>query len=146
MIKISKESLDAFKNFVRLIPAPIDNKNLSEDSFEDEVFQDFFQAEDHRKTTNKRHLIGKVFVDTYDENGIYIDGYVDVKWEWGSNEIVLELLACPASEDFPSMCESFAKYYTNVFKEWETSDNDALSIRTLKDGNKLFVGFFFVDE
>ena len=34
-IKISKESLDAFKNGERLIPAPIDEKNITSDWIED---------------------------------------------------------------------------------------------------------------
>jgi len=142
-IKISKESLDAFKNGERLIPAPIDNKNLCEDGFEDEVFSDFYQACDHRKGTDKRHLIGTLFVDNRD---FYIDAYVDVKWNWSDNIICIELIACPASEDFFSMREDFAKHYTNVFKGWENPDNPYLVVKTFQKENKLFVSFFFKDE
>lgn len=144
-IKISKESLDAFKNGERLIPAPIDNKNLCEDGFEDEVFRDFYQASDHRKGTNKRHLIGALHVDSYETNGLYIDGFVDVKWQWGDNTICIELIACPASEDFLSMREDFAKHYTNVFKGWENPDNPYLVVKTFQKENKLYVSFFFKD-
>ena len=141
-IKISKESLDAFRKGERLIPAPIDDKNLLEDPFEDEVFGDFLQASDHRKETNKRHLIGSLHVDTYDTDGLYIDGFVDVKWQWGTNTICIELIACPASEDFFSMREDFARYYTNVFKGWENPDNPALVVKTTQEENKLYVSFF----
>ena len=49
-----------------LIPAPIDNKNLMEDPFEDseELFGNFFVGRDHR-IGSKRHFVG--IVDVYDE-------------------------------------------------------------------------------
>jgi len=43
----------------KLIYAPIDNKNLLEDAFEDDVFGGFYAAPDHRKH-NIRHLVGHV--------------------------------------------------------------------------------------
>lgn len=125
------------------IPAPIDNKNLLEDPFEDDVFRDFYQGSDHRKGNNKRHLIGTVSVDT---DAIYFDGFVEVKWNWGSNTICIELIACPASEDYFSMKDDFFKYYEGIFKEWECPDNEDLRIQFKREDNKLYVSFYFEVE
>ena len=87
-IKISKESLDAFKNGERLIPAPIDNKNLLEDPFEDEVFGNFYACCNHRKN-GLRHLIG-----------IKDEAFVEVCWRFGSNQIEILVVAVNPCEDF----------------------------------------------
>lgn len=122
----------------KLIPAPIDNENISEEYLEDKVFRDFYQARDHRN--NGRHLVGRLYVDTYDKDGIYIDGYVDVKWNWGDNKVCVELIACPASEDFSSMSNDFAKYYTKLFKEVN------FAIKAEQCENKIYVSFFCRDD
>ena len=75
-IKISQESLDAFKGGKTLIPAPIDNKNLSEDSFEDEVFGDFYACKDHRDGSRSRHLFGTLNLDSDD---YYVDGFIEAE-------------------------------------------------------------------
>ena len=53
----------------KLIPAPIDNKNLLEDPFEDEVFGNFYACCNHRKNglsaLIEKYNIGKEIYEEY---------------------------------------------------------------------------------
>lgn len=142
-IKISQESLDAFKSGERLIPAPIDNKNLLEDSFEDDVFDDFYAAKDHRDGSHTRHLFGTLNIETDD---LYVDGLVEVKWNFGSHTIVISLVAVPPTEDFEQMRNDCYTYYENLFKSWECEENEYLRVKFSRMYDNLFVKFFFVSD
>ena len=139
-IKISQESLDAFKGGKTLIPAPIDNKNLMEDPFEDEVFGDFYAAIDHRDGSRSRHLYGSLKLDT-DE--YYVDGVVEAKWSFGGHEVIISLKAVPPTEDMEQMRDDCYKYYENLFKSWECEDNEGLVVKTSRMYDNLYVKFYF---
>ena len=139
-IKISQESLDAFKGGKTLIPAPIDNKNLMEDPFEDEVFGDFYAASDHRDGSRSRHLYGSLKLDT-DE--YYVDGVVEAKWSFGGHEVIISLKAVPPTEDMEQMRDDCYKYYENLFKSWECEDNEGLVVKTSRMYDNLYVKFYF---
>ena len=143
-IKITKESLSAFNGGKKLIPAPIDDKNLMEDSFEDEVFADFHECADHHES-GKRHLMGRLDVleESNDNLEIYIDAYIDVAWQFGGNTVCITLLACPVSDCFDTMSEDLATYYTREFKKWECPDNEYLVVQTRHENNKVYISFFF---
>lgn len=123
----------------KLIPAPIDNKNLMEDPFEDEVFGDFYAAENHRKN-GKRHLFGSIDIDTDEFNA---SGYVEVSWNYGGHCVCIEFKAAPANEDFESMRKDAYSYYRKLFKEWECPDNEDLVVKFSENGHKLYVSFYF---
>lgn len=144
MIKISKESLDAFKKGERLIPASIDNKNIMEDSLLEDVFEGLYHAQDHFEN-GKRHLIGEISVFEEEDENIetFIEGIVDVKWQYGSNIIRLELLGAQEKEYFSSMADDFAKYYTRIFKEWGDTN---VVVKTSQQGNRLYVALYFKCE
>lgn len=125
----------------KLIPAPLDDKNVCDDFLRDDTFADFYQAEDSRNGAT--HLIGTKSVDT-DE--FYFDGIIDVKWYESRNVIEIELLACPCREDFPSMCEDFFRYYEKTFKEMEVQEEGYPRIQTSRRRNTLMVGFYWVDD
>lgn len=121
--------------------APFDDKNLCDDSLRDDVFGDCYQADDMRR--GKSHLIGYV---SEDSDEIYFDGIVDAQWRCDSNVLRIELLACPAQENFFSMREDFFKYYEQTFKAWENPANECLVVETEREGNVLYVSFWFETE
>jgi hypothetical protein len=120
-----------------LVPAPIDNKNLMEDAFEDdnEIFGYFYAAKDHRKN-GVRHLI-----DIYKSPDS--EGFVDVKWKYGGNTITITLIAVPPSEDFEYVKERIFDYFKKQFKSWECEDNPGLAVRFDSEDDSLFVHFYF---
>ena len=119
------------------IYAPIDNKNLMEDAFEDDVFQDFYAAPDHRKN-NLRHLIGSVKTENY-------DAIVDVWWYYADHAISIQLLGYPPQEDLNDVREEVMTHYERVFKAWQCDDNPGLVVKTMRmtDPNILMVSFYF---
>ena len=142
-IKISQESLDAFKGGKTLIPAPIDNKNLMEDPFEDEVFGDFYAASDHRDGSRTRHLFGTLKLDS-DE--YYVDGFVEAVWKYGEAWLRISLKAVPPTENFEEMRKDCYKYYTNLFKSWECEDNEGLFVKIHEMMGSLYIKFYFEVE
>lgn len=125
----------------KLIPAPIDNKNLLEDPFEDDVFGNFYAARDHRDSSRSRHLIGNLKINTDD---LYIDAIIEVLWKYGNNTICIKMLACPPTEDFDEMLKDVRKYYEQIFKEWENPDNENLKVmfvEGLRDRLEVFFSF-----
>jgi hypothetical protein len=126
-----------------LIPAPIDNKNLMEDPFEDEVFADFFAARDHRESGN-RHLIG--IVDVYDEEFpkcVNYSGYVDVSWSYGFNTVTIKVIAVSGSEDFEETRDAIHEHYKKLFNSWVCDDNPGLIVRYGSENDSLYVHFYF---
>lgn len=124
--------------------APIDNKNLMEDAFLDDVFADFCMAKDHFKNHN-RHLIGNKTV--FDENGIPCEsGLVDVAWNFGENNIRITLLAVPYVEDWYSVREWIFEDYKKTFKSWECEDNPDLVVDFFQMHDTLSVIFYFEHE
>lgn len=120
---------------LELIEAPIDNKNLMEDAFEDDVFVDFYAAADHRKNGH-RHLIG------YKKE--WSDCYLDVYWEYGWNTVRITVLAIPGTEDFENVCQEVYDGVRKEFSEWEDDDNDShIHVSFLLSGNTIYVHFFF---
>ena len=126
------------------IAAPIDNKNLMEDPFEDDVFRDFYAASDHRDGSKTRHLIGH---KTVKENGIDCeDGIVDVRWKWGDNCVTITLLAVSPTEDWESVRGYIFEDYRKEFKAWECEENENLAVDFYELGDKLNVIFYFEIE
>lgn len=124
--------------------APIDNKNLMEDAFLDDVFADFCKAKDHLKNHN-RHLIGNKTV--IDDNGIPCEsGLVDVAWNFGENNIRITLLAVPYVEDWYSVREWIFEDYKKTFKSWECEDNPDLVVDFYQLYDTLNVIFYFEHE
>lgn len=122
------------------IKAPIDNKNLLEDPFEDDVFGDLYAASDHRKG-GRRHLVGCKAVR---ENGIDCeDGIVDVSWSYGDNCVTITLLAVPPTEDWESTRDYIFGDYKKEFKAWQCEDNPGLVVDFYQLGDKLNVIFYF---
>lgn len=130
------------------IAAPIDNKNLMEDPFEDEVFCDgFMEAYDHRDGSRTRHLIGtkEVIEDGFVEGS----GIVDVSWKWGENCIHITLLAisgCANTNDWEEFRKNIFDDYRRIFKEWECPENEGLRVEFYELGNNLNVIFYFEVE
>lgn len=126
-----------------LIPAPIDNKNLMEDAFEDdnEIFGNFYAAKDHRKN-NVRHLLCWAHcIDYY--NSPDAEGVIDVKWNFGGNTVVITLIAVPPSEDFEYVKEQIFDYFKKQFQSWECEDNPGLTIRFGSENDSLYVHFYY---
>ena len=127
------------------IPAPIDNKNLCEDGFEDDVFCDgFMQAYDHRDGKGTRHLVGTKAVK---EGGIVMEsGIVDVTWNYGDNCVHITLLAvsgCANTYDWEETRKHIFDDYRNTFKTWECESNPDLRVEFYELGNRLNVIFYF---
>ena len=131
----------------KLIPAPLDNKNLVEDCLEDDVFGNFYAGYTHRNlrqySGKHRHLIGYI---SKDDKDFYFDSIVDVSWFYGENKVDIKVLAAPGHEDFDEMCKSTLDYFEFVFKQWENPDNENLRVMFERSGNSLFVYFFFVND
>jgi len=122
------------------VKAPIDNKNLMEDPFEDEVFGDFDAAHDHRKR-GMRHLIGR---KTVIEDGVECEsGLVDARWKWGDNCVTITLLAVPGTEDWEDTRRRIFDSYKQEFKAWECPDNERLVVEFYELQDKLNVIFYF---
>lgn len=121
-----------------LIPAPIDNKNLMEDAFEDDVFQDFYAAPDHRKR-NMRHLIGM----HREWGGEFGCAIVDAKWHHADNIVCINLLAAPPAEDFDMVRKEVYAAAAGTFKSWQCEDNPGLVVKTEVRDATLIVTFYF---
>lgn len=124
---------------IEKIYAPIDNKNLMEDSFEDEVFRDFYWALDHRTGSKCRHLIGSVKTENY-------DAMVDVRWCWGDHSIDIQVLAIQPTEDIDAVRREVFNYYEQLFKSWQCEDNESLVVETKIVLGILTVSFYFEVE
>lgn len=129
-----------------LIPAPIDNKNLMEDPFEDEVFCDFLAARDHRND-GMRHLIG--LTEVHDEEFpkcVNYSGYTDISWHYGGNTVVIKVIAVAISEDFDKTRDEIFEYYKKLFKSWECEENRNLVVRFGSENDLLFVHFYWKED
>ena len=125
---------------MKKIAAPIDNKNLMEDPFEDGVFGDFDAARDHR-VKSMRHLVGR---KTVVEDGVACEsGLVDVRWKWGDNCVTITLLAVPKTEDWEETRRRIFDSYKQEFKAWECEDNPGLVVEFYELLDKLNVIFYF---
>ena len=121
------------------IYAPIDNKNLMEDGFEDNVFRDFYWAPDHRKK-KCRHLIGMVKTENY-------DAMVEVKWNFGDSAIEIMVVGLQPTEDYEFVRNEVFDHYERVFKAWQCEDNPGLIVETKRFlGSILRVSFYFTCE
>lgn len=130
---------------MKRIAAPIDNKNLMEDPFEDEVFEDFYAAYDHRDGSRTRHLIGYKAVK--DEHGIECESaLVDVRWKYGDNCVTITVIAVPRTEDWKYTRDAVLADYRKMFKAWECEDNPDLVVEFYQLGNMLNVIFYFECE
>lgn len=118
------------------IYAPIDNKNLMEDGFEDEVFRDFYWAPDHRAGSKRRHLIGSVKTENY-------DAMVDVKWSFGGHSVDIQVIAIQPTEDKDLVEQEVFDHYEQVFKAWQCEDNEGLVVETKRVLGILTVSFYF---
>lgn len=121
------------------IYAPIDNKNLMEDPFEDEVFRDFYWAPDHRTGSKRRHLIGSVKTENY-------DAMVDVRWCWGDHSIDIQVIAIQPTEDIDEVRREVFNYYEQLFRSWQCQDNESLVVETKSVLGILTVSFYFEVE
>lgn len=133
---------------MKKIAAPIDNKNLCEDPFEDEVFGDgFMQAYDHRDGSRTRHLIGTK--DVVEDGVVNETGLVDVRWKWGDNCVHITLLAvsgCSDTNDWEYTRRHIFDDYRRIFKEWECPENEGLRVEFYELKNQLNVMFYFEVE
>ena len=127
-----------------LMECPIDNKNLMEDPFTEEVFCDgFMAARDHYKN-GLRHLIGKVVI--YDDecpNLVNSCGYVDVLWHFGGNTVMIKVIAVDAGEDFDVTRDEIFNHYEQLFKSWECESNPNLVVRVGSENDALYVHFYW---
>lgn len=123
------------------IKAPIDNKNLLEDPFEDEMFDSFYQAPDHRQGS-RRHMIG--FVQVRDDyNCVIEEGYVDARWFFGDNSVDITVVATPAVEDYVPARDAIFDYYEKEFKKWECEENEGLRVEFKRVLSILTVSFWY---
>ena len=127
------------------VTAPIDNKNLMEDAFEDGVFRDFYAAYDHRDR-GERHLIGHKAVRDEEFGTVCEQGIMNVRWKFGDNAVRITLLAVPGGEDWESVRESIFKEYREEFKSWECEDNPDLVVEFYELRDTLTVIFYFECE
>lgn len=128
------------------IAAPIDNKNLLEDPFEDDVFKDFYAAYDHRDGSRTRHLVGRRRVMNEDGFDCDADAIVDARWKYGDNCVTITLLAVPPQEDWEYVREQVFADYRKEFKAWECEDNPGLVVTFYELVNTLNVLFYFECE
>lgn len=129
------------------MPAPLDDKNLCDDSLRDDVFEGCYWCDDSKN--GKSHVLCHIEED-YDD--IYFDGIVDAQWSSKSNTIRVELKACPCTDDFYSMREDFFKHYERLFKGWEDDvkenhrDDDGFLVEFEREDNVLYVSFWWLDN
>ena len=128
------------------IAAPIDNKNLLEDPFEDEVFGDFYAAHDHRDGSRTRHLVGRRRVRNEDGFDYDADALVDARWKYGDNCVMITLLAVPPQEEWEDTRRYIFDAYRKEFKAWECEDNPGLVVEFYELVNTLNVIFYFECE
>ncbi len=115
--------------------ATIDNKNLLEDGFEDELFGDLMPATDHRKNNNVRHLIGSKQIK--EDKSLVCDAIVEAKWNFGDAAITITMLACnPFCDNEADQRDTLFKYYESKFKESEQASNE-----NCFEGESFHVGF-----
>lgn len=124
-----------------LIAAPIDNKNLMEDPFEDEAFGDFYAAPDHRTGSKRRHLIG-LYKDEWGDH----EAFVDVKWSYGDNSVDISVIAVPPQDDYDETVVYVFDHYKKLFKSWEDHENSDLVVKTKRVLGILTVSFYFEVE
>ena len=129
---------------MKLIPCPIDNKNLTEDAFEDGVFKNFYAAKDHRKNKT-RHLLCWTHGEDY-YNSPDAEGVVEVFWRYADYRIAIRMIAVPPTEDFDTTKEAVFDYLKKTFKSWECSDNPGLKIQFKQVDDTLHVSFFYEVE
>lgn len=129
------------------IYAPIDNKNLMEDGFEDDIFQDFYHATDHRQHNNVRHLVGIVKL------GDDCDAYVDVHWHFGDAAITITMLAAnPFYGNMDEQRDVLWRHYEDVFRDMERGCNEncfpdeTFHVGLKRDDYKLEVSFWWEVE
>lgn len=146
-IKISQESLDAFKKEKKKYYARIDNKDLLEDGFEDDLFANFYPATDHRKN-NVRHLIGSVVIK--EDKTTICDAFVDVNWHFGDSAITITMLACnPFCDNEDCQRDELFNYYEKMLREREkaTTENcfsgDSFHVGIERKKNKMEVTFWW---
>lgn len=118
--------------------APIDNKNLMEDAFEDEVFRDFYWAPDHGRKKHRR-LIGSVKTENY-------DAIVEAKWCFGDAAIEIMVVGLQPAEDYDSVRDEVFAHYEKIFKAWQCEDNEDLVVETKRMLGILSVSFYFECE
>ncbi len=128
------------------IDAPIDNKNLLEDPFEDDVFRNFSFAPDHRNGKGVRHLVGTVNLADYNKELLGLEAIVDVKWNYGGSHITITLLAYNRTENLDEVRDEIFKHYRQVFKAWECEDNPGLVVEFYQLQDMLNVIFYFEVE
>ena len=121
------------------IDAPIDNKNLLEDPFEDEVFGDFYWAPDHRMGANRRHLVGVVDTENY-------GAMVDVEWCFGDHSIDIKVIGKQPTEDIDEVRREVFAHYEQTFKAWQCEDNPGLVVETKQVNGIMTVSFYFETE
>lgn len=123
---------------IKKVPAPIDNKCILEDVFENNVFRDFYAAPNHReKNHTLRSLVGSVKKENY-------DAIVDVWWFFGENIISIRLLGYPPQEEVQDVREEVMAHYKRIFKGFQCKDNHGLVVETKRiDANILVVEFLF---
>lgn len=122
----------------KLIPAPIDNKNLLEDAFEDNEFQGFYVGNGNSQV--RRHLIGTVETENY-------KAIVSASWRYGDFRIAIEMVGIQPSEEYDLVRDEVFDYYDKAFKTLQCDDNPDLVVKTDKKHDILTVSFYFeVDE
>lgn len=121
------------------IYAPIDNKNLMEDAFEDDVFANFYWAPEHRTGSKRRHMVGMVKTENY-------DAMVDVKWCWGEHSIDIQVIGIQPAEDIDEVRREVFYHYEQLFKAWQCDDNPDLVVETKRVLGILTVSFYFYVE
>ncbi len=130
-----------------LIPAPIDNKNLCEDPFEDDVFCDGFMAAKNHRKNGVRHLIGQC--DVHDEEFpkcVNYWGFVDVSWIYGGHTVRIDLIAVSPQEDWEETRDAIFEHYKNIFSKWMNEDNKNLVVRFGSENDSLFVHFYWSED
>ena len=123
--------------------APIDNKDLMEDGFEDDIFRDFYPAPDHRQKNNVRHLVGLLHL------GYRCDAILDVHWHFGDAAITITMLAAnPFCDSHDEQMNEVLCHYEQVFREMERGCNENCApdvtyhIDLKRDGYKIEVSFW----
>ena len=130
---------------MKRMAAVFNQKDLCADGLRDDVFSNCYEASDSEGHHN--HLIS---YETVDDDEIFFNAIIDVQWEFNTNTIRIELLACPCPEDFFGMRDDFFKYYEKVFKEWERGlienslADDSAEVTFKRDGNVLYVSFWWL--
>lgn len=130
-----------------LIPAPIDNKNLCEDPFEDDVFCDGFMAAKNHRKSGVRHLIGQCNV--YDEEFpkcVNYWGFVDVSWIYGGHTVRIDLIAVSPQEDWDETRDAVFEHYKKIFSKWMNEDNENLVVRFGSENDSLYVHFYWKED